>query len=113
MSNANIIFGSQDGTGANIDIEVGFLPTYVKVVNIESAGKEQLDWYEGMAAASAIKTVANAGAAVDPRTSITTLGITPLSSTFLGFRIGADADVNVAGETLIWEVHRNGMGSGG
>lgn len=109
MSNANIIFGSQDGTGANIDIELGFLPTSVKVVNLESATLEQLEWYEGMAAASAIKTVSPTGA----RTKITTLGISSLSDTFLGFRIGADADVNVAGETLIWEVHRNGMGSGG
>ncbi len=107
--NSNIVFGSQDGTGAAIDIELGFLPTHVEVVNIESATMEQLDWYRGMADASAIKTVTGTVA----RTKITSNGITPLSSTFLGFRIGADADVNVAGETLIWQATRMGPGSGG
>jgi hypothetical protein len=105
----NTVYGSQDGTGASIDIELGFVPSHVKVVNIESATVEELEWYTGMADASAIKTVTGTVA----RTKITTLGITPLSSTFLGFRIGADTDVNVAGETLIWEATRSGLGSGG
>lgn len=105
---SNTVFGSQDGTGANIDIELGFLPSHVKVVNIESATMEQLDWYAGMANASAIKTVTGTVA----RTKITTGGITPLNTTFQGFRIGTDGDVNVAGETLIWEAVRNGPGSG-
>ncbi len=108
MSLSNVVFGSQDGTGANIDIKLGFVPTHVKVVNVESATIEQLDWYQGMADASAIKTVTGTVA----RTKITTLGITMLNSTFLGFRIGTDADVNVAGETIVWEAVRNGPGSG-
>ncbi len=108
MSLSNVVFGSQDGTGANIDIKLGFVPTHVKVVNVESATIEQLDWYQGMADASAIKTVTGTVS----RTKIATLGITMLNSTFLGFRIGTDADVNVAGETLVWEAVRNGPGSG-
>lgn len=100
---------AMDGTGANIDIYCGFAPAHVSVINIESATIEQLDWYVGMADASAIKTVTGTVA----RTKITTLGITPLSSDVygLGFRIGADTDVNVAGESLVILADRGGEGN--
>ena len=107
MSLSNTVFGAKVGTGANIDIELGFIPSYVCVENITSAGLEKLEWWAGMANASAIKTVA-----AGTRTKPTTLGITPLSSTFLGFRIGADTDVNVAAENIVWKAERNGPGSG-
>ncbi len=105
-------YATMDGTGANIDIKCGFIPAYVKVVNIESATIEQLEWYRGMAAASAIKTVTGTVA----RTKITTLGITPLNDTATstgekGFRIGADTDVNVAGETIVICAERGGEGN--
>jgi hypothetical protein len=96
---------SQDGTGAVIDIRLGFVPDYVKVVNIESPTMEQLEYYRGMPAASARKGVVGGNA-----TKITTNGITLLTGGPLpdGFRIGADVDVNVLGETLVWEAHRGG-----
>ncbi len=105
-------FGTMDGTGADIDIKCGFVPAYVRVVNIESATIEQLEWYRGMADASAIKTVTGTVA----RTKITTLGITPLGddpadTVEKGFRIGADTDVNVAGETIVWFAERGGPGN--
>lgn len=110
---SNIVTGSQDGTGAAIDIELGFIPSKVEVVNTESATMEELVWYSAMANASAIKTVTGTVA----RTKITSNGITPLGGAsgdaVLGFRIGADADVNVAGETLQWIAYRMGPGSGG
>ena len=109
---ASTIYGSQNGTGASIDINLGFIPSEVKVVNIASATVEELQWYSGMANASAIKTVTG----VVARTKITSLGITPLGAaagdTVRGFRIGADTDVNVSGEALIWRASRNGPGSG-
>lgn len=97
------------GTGAAIDIKCGFVPAYVRVVNIESATVEELEWFRGMADASAIKTVTGAVA----RTKITTNGITPLDdpASELGFRIGADADVNVAGEGIIAFAYRGGAGN--
>lgn len=103
---------TMDGTGASIDVYCGFVPAHVQVVNIESATIEQLDWYRGMADASAIKTVTGTVA----RTKITSLGITPLGdaatdTTEQGFRIGADADVNVAGETIVIVAHRGGQGN--
>lgn len=103
---------TMDGTGAAIDVYCGFVPAHVRVVNVESAGLEQIDWYTGMADASAIKTVTGAGAAVDPRTKIAAGGITLLDdANGLGFRIGVDADINVAGEAIVIIAERGGEGN--
>ena len=78
------------GTVKEFDFTTGFKPRYVRVVNVTS--KDMLEWYEGMADASAIKTVA-----AGTRTLITTLGITPLVN---GITIGFDLDVVVSSEQL-------------
>lgn len=81
------------GTVAEFDIDtVGFKPRYIRVVNVTS--RDMLEWFEGMADASAIKTVA-----AGTRTLITTLGITPLAN---GFTVGLDLDVVVTSEQLSW-----------
>lgn len=112
---SNIITGSQDGTGANIDIKLGFIPSKVEVYNTEAADNARLLWMNSMANASAYKETTVTGAPT--RALITTLGITPLGgaagATMMGFRIGADTDVNVAGETIQWFAYRMGPGSGG
>lgn len=85
--------GAVIGTGADIDVDlVGFRPQWVRVFNVGS--DDMMEWVERMADASAMKTVA-----AGTRTLITTLGITPRAA---GFRIGADADVNVATEQMRW-----------
>ncbi len=81
-----------DATAAAISITTGFLPRFVEVVNVTSG--DSYRWYEGMAAASAVKTVAAGTVSI-----ITTLGITVSSS---GFTIGLDLDVNVINEQLSW-----------
>lgn len=99
------------GTGANIDIKCGFVPAKVEVMNITSTGLEKLEWYRGMPDASGIKTTS-----APARTKITTLGITPLGDDVAdtveqGFRIGADTDINVAGEKLVIFATRGGAGN--
>lgn len=106
----SIASGTLLGTGANIYVKCGFVPTYVRVVNIGSATIEELEWLYGMANASAIKTVTGTVA----RTKITTLGITPRGVTAdeeMGFQIGADTDVNVSAERIVWIAMRGGPGS--
>jgi len=83
----------EDETAAEFDIECGFKPRYVKIVNLAATGCS-LEWYEGMADASAFKRV-TAG----DMTVITTLGITPLAR---GFTVGLDLDLNVVNEQLSW-----------
>lgn len=79
-------------TAAAIEITTGFKPLWVRVVN-ETSG-DMYEWYHGMAAAEAVKTVA-----AGTRSIITTLGITQGEK---GFTIGLDLDVNVINEQLSW-----------
>lgn len=78
------------GTVAAYTFTLGFKPRYVKVVN--NTSRDQLEWFEGMADASAHKRVA-AGTATTP----TSNGIT-VSAT--GFILGLDTDVNVTSEQV-------------
>jgi hypothetical protein len=104
----NFATGYQDGTGASIDITLGWTPDRVEVHNTEAADNARLLWMTSMADASAYKETTVTGAPT--RAKITTLGITPLGAaaadTARGFRIGADTDVNVAGETIQWFAFR-------
>jgi len=81
-------------TAAAFTITTGYKPLYVKVQNLDSSGAVAVEWYHGMAAASAWKT-AKAG----DQSLITTLGITQLS---YGFTVGLDTDLNVISEQLSW-----------
>ena len=100
--------GTQDGTGAAINIELGWQPDYVLVQNWEASDFGSLLWVKGMADAAAIKQLTSTGSL------LTTLGIsmyagssTPGAQKRKGFTIGADTDVNVAGESLTWVAMRN------
>lgn len=96
--------GTQDGTGAAINIELGWLPDHVVVQNWEAADFARLEWYTGMAAAAAIKT------ATSTKSLLTTLGISQYAGSTTakkGFTIGADTDVNVSGESITWLAWRN------
>jgi len=82
----------EETLAAEFDITTGFKPRYVCVENV-TAG-EKIEWYEGMADASAIKTIA-----AGTRTLPTSLGITPLTN---GFTVGLDTLVNVISEQISW-----------
>ena len=84
------------GTVAAFNITTGFKPLYVKVVNV--TGLSQLEWWHGMAAASAWKTD-DQGSSECGFSLITSLGITQLS---YGFTVGLDLDVNVTSEQISW-----------
>jgi hypothetical protein len=83
-----------DATAAAITITTGFKPRYVKVQNLNASGYAAMEWYEGMADASAVLTGADGAISV-----ITTLGITVSEH---GFVIGLQTDVNVINEQLSW-----------
>lgn len=84
-----------DATAAAIVINIGFKPRYVKVQNLNASGYAAMEWYEGMAAASAVLTGADGAISL-----ITSLGITVSAS---GFTIGLQTDVNVINEQLSWK----------
>lgn len=80
------------GTVAAFPVTTGFQPRIVRVINNTSG--DMIEWFEGMAAASGQKTLANG-----TRSLITTLGITVAAD---GFTIGLDLDINVTSEQLTW-----------
>lgn len=91
--------GTVEGTGSAINVELGFTPTYVKVVNFDDP--TAMEWWAGMGAAAAVK-LTDAPAL----TKATTNGISAYAgatgTASLGFTIGADTDLNASGETLFW-----------
>ena len=102
--------GSVEGTGAAINVSLGFKPTYVKCYNIDDAGAlaPTVEWFEGMTAGHGLKGL---GIADDGTTSavsqaaITSNGISQYAGTDSvgeGFTIGADADLNAAAETIVY-----------
>lgn len=95
--------GEITGTGADIDIPLGFNPTKVVVYNPNDAGAVDatMTWIKGMADGTGFKGTATGTALID------TLGITPYAgvagATPAGFTIGTDADLNVVAEDMVWE----------
>lgn len=91
---ANIAVGRYltSSTAAAITITCGFQPRIVVVRNVTSG--DTYEWYEGMAADSAFKSV-TAGT----NSILTSLGVTVSAS---GFIIGLDTDVNVINEQISW-----------
>ncbi|GAG44729.1 unnamed protein product [marine sediment metagenome] len=87
---AKVAYGSFLGTGAALTVKTpGFRPRYVRIVNGTGPNAE---WFESMADDTAVKH-AQTGAT----TLLTSDGITPLAD---GFGVGADADLNAAGEVV-------------
>jgi hypothetical protein len=96
--------GTETGTGAIIPIVCGFTPSHVRLMNID--GNVSLDWTDDMAAGGGYKID---GGSVDNGYKvgseyITTGGITVMTDSdgTRGFYIGADTDINVVGEEIIW-----------
>jgi len=71
---------------------VTFRPTKVELLN--EGGLATAVWSETMADAEMLKRVTSGAL-----TKVTANGVTPLSD---GFRLGADADMNVDGELVHW-----------
>lgn len=54
MWGTDIIMGSCDGTDGAINVCLGFIPRYVKVINIENASLHSIEWMPSMLGISAI-----------------------------------------------------------
>lgn len=83
-----------DGTVAAYSFTTGFKPRYIRALNTD--GLCIMEWIEGMADASAVKTV-DSGSNQTDVTHVTSNGIT-VSDT--GFTFGLDTDMNVSDEQV-------------
>ena len=89
--------GTVEGTGSAINITCGFIPKYVKLINID--GDATGEWTEDMTDDEIFKDLPTGVMA-----QMASGGITPMTvnGTVLGFTIGTDTDINVSAETLMW-----------
>jgi hypothetical protein len=97
----NTVDGAVTGTGAAINIEIGFIPDHVTLLN-QTTGRT-LSWYRTMPAGSG--SVAGA--------IVATGGVSPYDgkpNNGFGFTIGTDA-VNAAGQVIAYRAERSGPGA--
>jgi hypothetical protein len=87
----NLIIGTYTGNGAAQNIELGFVPDWVRIVNVTD-GTNETEWFNGMAAASGIATVAAAGPVLDASNQVTAFAGS--TSAKAGFTAGTDISVN-------------------
>ncbi|MCG8447190.1 MAG: hypothetical protein MI753_15920 [Hyphomicrobiales bacterium] len=99
MSKGHFATGSVEGTGSAINVELGFTPDYVRLMNVD--GDATLDWTSDMPDDEGYKTVAAGANAQINAGGITPYGGAPATAA-AGFTIGVDADVNASGETIMW-----------
>lgn len=114
MSNTMIRTGTVTGTGATLNIPLGFKPDYIKVTN-GSDGESVYVTREMLDASSTIngiKILAISGVISVLTTAATGLsdyaGLESDGATLgipKGFTIGAAATINIAAEELYWEAY--------
>lgn len=112
--NPNIRTGTVEGTGAAINISLGFIPDYVKVINVED-GDIMFEWFAGMTNGHAIQSInvvdsGTSGAAGLSR--ITSNGISAYNGSTTagaGFTLGTAISEN--GKDLAYLAVRNGAGA--
>lgn len=113
--------GSFTGTGAALNIVLGWRPSYVKIYNNNDAGSlwASMEWFQGMAAASGLKSqkVVDSGATgLSSQAKVTVNGISEYAgdgTNAEGFTIGADADLNAVGEVGYYVAFRGTAPSDG
>jgi hypothetical protein len=102
MDNSTKI-GVVTGTGAALNVSLGFIPDYVRIVAED--GSANTEWFEGMAEGSAVRATNGALAAVAAPNGIATfVG----SNVPKGFTIGAGT--SQAGKKLFYFAARTSSG---
>jgi hypothetical protein len=99
---SQVMSGSTTGTGAVINIELGWIPDHVRVANITDTDTID-DWWSSMADGTSLTTTT----AVATRA---TNGISPYAGDTThkkGFTIGSG--ISESGKTLAWVAMRNGQ----
>lgn len=100
----NTVVGTYEGTGAAINVVLGFVPDYVKIINTED-GDAVHEWFKGMAAGTSIATLAAAGPVLNAADGVTEYEGTEGE----GFTVGTD--ISESGKTFYYVAVRSGPGA--
>ena len=93
--------GEVVGTGALLNVSLGYAPLTVKIVNRTQLANA--DWHQGMPQDS-MSLVDDSGAGTTDITFVTSNAITTGSS---GFALGTNATLNTAADVIYWEATRS------
>jgi hypothetical protein len=91
MAKPNIKIGTYTGNAAAQNIELGFIPDWVRIINATD-GTNESEWFNGMAAASGISTVTTAGPVLDTTNQVTSYAGDATHAK--GFTVGTDLSTN-------------------
>ncbi|WP_022727227.1 hypothetical protein [Fodinicurvata sediminis] len=109
--NPNIKTGTVEGTGSAINVALGFQPDHVRIFNIDATNPVSVEWTSDMDDGHGLKLKGGTVA----YSKITSNGITPYDGADndegYGFTIGADSDLNVNNQTLVYVATRSGAGA--
>ena len=102
--------GKVTGTGNAINVVCGFLPDYVKLVNVSDAGNlnPMMEWWKSLGDNSGIKYLTIVDSGTTGYASHQFVNVNGISlymgsdNEGQGFTIGADGDINVNGEDIHW-----------
>ncbi len=104
MHGNNIASGKVAGTGAALNVSIGFKPRVVRLMNVAAGGVVSIDWNSDMGAGTGFKRAQNGDAS-----QLAANGVTQYAGDEThteGFTIGADADMNVAAEDIHYIAYR-------
>jgi hypothetical protein len=97
--------GLVTGTGAAIEVEVGFTPKHVKLVRkVSGTSQCSMEYFDSMPAGYGNKLTSDGGGPPQVITSgvVTTGGVTIEESPSGKFTIGTDSDINVNTVDIFW-----------
>ena len=99
--------GTVTGTGAAINVSLGWTPRVVLISNPSTTNPTVVYWHTSMGSAKGLKTVVTGTTpAVSYLSSLGVSSYTGSTTAGKGFTIGADTDLNITGDTLMYEAHK-------
>ena len=106
-SPTNVVVGTYTGDGAAQNIELGFVPNYVRIVNVDGASVDE--WFSGMTDATSYTNATDAAAGA---VRAAPEGVTPnvgSAGVSAGFSVGPDLSVDT--EVYRFVAIQNGPGA--
>lgn len=107
-----VTIGSFTGTGAAVNVELGFVPDYIRIINVTD-GDNIWEWFKGMTNGHAIFTravVDNATTGNSSVASITSNGVSAYEgSSSVGKGFTAGSAISESGKTFRYVAMRNAV----
>lgn len=99
MKNGHFVTGTATGTGSAINVELGFTPSRIEIINETDPG--YYVWTDTMADGEMQKTVGAGTTTFESSNGISAYAGSAGSAS-KGFTIGTDSDMNAASDVLHW-----------